>query len=422
MLAVKPIAPQAARSVPFALPASYFVAALGFLAAVGLMLPVIAEHLAAGRYLHPQVVGVVHLITLGWLTLSIMGALCQLFPVTLGTPLYSVRIAVATLVLYVPGVMVFAIGLFTGRLNLAIGAATAFASALLLFSYNAYRTLFRGTNRDLAWWALAVAFGFLLATIAFGASLAINLKTAHLGPGRITALAIHVHVAVAGWVGLVIMAVGRRLLPMFLLSHGTHERPLRIAIITTATGAGLLALFHRMMTPLLFDVAAVLLIIGCGALVIQIAGYLHTRHRPQLDPGLRLVLSGAAFIVLAALLGTGIIISDAGARLVTAYGVALLGGLLLFVAGHHYKILPFLLWNHRFAPHAGRRPLPKIADLYDRRIAGIAAATSIAGMAGIIGGVLASNRVITTFAATLVTAGCVLEAIQLIRLLRIKVA
>ena len=420
--AAKPApAPQpVTRSVPFWLPAAHFVTGLILVSAAALLLPAISDDLAAGRFLAPHVLGVVHLVTLGWLTVSIMGALCQLFPVVLNTSLYSIRLAVASLTLIAAGLALFVAGLLSGATTSVLAGAVLLSTALVLFIYNGFRTLRRSKTRDLTWWALAAAFGFLMATVAFGASLALNLKTAHLGTERITALAVHVHVAVAGWVGLVIMAVGRRLLPMFLLSHGTDERPLRIAVISNMSGAGLLALFHRALNDALFKVAAAFLIVGAIALCLQIVGYLRSRHRPQLDAGLRLVIAGAGLILLALLPALIMLVIGGSNRLITTYGVALIGGLLLFVAGHYYKILPFLLWNHRFAPHAGKRALPRIVDLYDGRIAAIAGAASTVGMISLAIAVLLRAAPLATIAAVLVAAGILLQAGQLILLLRTK--
>jgi hypothetical protein len=39
------------------------------------------------------------------------------------------------------------------------------------------------------------------------------------------------------------------------------------------------------------------------------------------------------------------------------------------IQGFFYKIAPFLIWLHRYAPLAGRRPVPRLEDLYDRRLA-----------------------------------------------------
>jgi hypothetical protein len=419
-----PIPPPsfAAANVPFWLPATHFAAGLLFLATAGALLLGAAPDLAAGRFLQPRVVAVVHLITLGWLTTSIMGALSQLFGVVLGTPLRSIRLAAATLLLFVPGLGLFVCALFTGESHLVVPGALSMAAGLLLFVINAAATLRRSAQRDLTWWSLALALGFLLATIAFGISLGVNLQSGHLESGRMAALAVHVHVALAGWVGLVIMGVARRLLPMFLLSHGTSERPMHLAIVSTAVGAGILSLFHRAMNDTVFTIAVCMLAVGAVALGVQIAGYVKKRHRPQLDAGLRLLLTGSAFVLAAVATGVVIVsIGDTPAR-VTAYGVMLIGGLALFVAGHYYKILPFLLWNHRYAPRVGKQPLPKIADLFSARIATVAGTCATAGLAVLTIGAASSTFATTLAGAVLVCAGFAIEAVQLLILLRTKPA
>jgi hypothetical protein len=413
---------SAARATPFWLPASHFAAGLLSLAVAAVLLPTAVADLAAGRFLQPRLVAITHLITLGWLTVSIMGALCQLFPVVLGTPLRWVRLSVLTLALFVPGVLVFVGGLLSGRSALVMVGAIVFASALVLFLVNAWATLWRArSKRDITWWTLAGAFFFLAATITFGISLAINLSTAHL-QDRLTALAVHVHVALGGWVLLVVMAVGRRLLPMFLLSHGAHERPLRIAVMAMSAGALLLSLFHGFMTRPVFVVGVLLMGVGTVALVVQVVGYLRTRHRPQLDAGLRLVLAGGVLVLVALALGAVLLVTDAPMSVVAAYGAAAVGGLALFVAGHYYKILPFLLWNHRYAPLVGKRPLPRIAELFDTRVANVAGAASTVGMFLIVGGTLAQSQLIILSATLLFAIGVFIQAAQLLKLLRTRPA
>jgi hypothetical protein len=410
----------AARATPFWLPASHFAAGLVFLSALALLLPFIASDLAQNRFLQPRVVAATHLITLGWLTLSIMGALCQLFTVVLGTPLRWVRLAAVTLALYSPGLAVFVTGLLLGQLLLMVAGAVLFSFALVLFLVNAIATLVRAKTRDLTWWSLAGAFFFLASTITFGISLAVNLESNHLGLGRIGALFIHVHVALGGWVLLTIIGVARRLLPMFLLSHGSGEGALHWAAWLTGGGALLLTLFHRALTPTVANIAIALLVAGVCALIVQIATYVRTRHRPQLDAGLRLVLSGVALWLLGVGIGlTGRFIG--GTALVAAYGVAVVGGLTLFVAGHYYKILPFLLWNHRFAPFAGKRTLPKINELYGPRLANAAAAASAIGMVTLLLGALLRFAPLAVIGATAVSSGFLIEVAQLITLLRARV-
>ena len=55
-------------------------------------LPWLAPELG-GHYYHPRVLALTHAITLGWITMSILGASYQLIPIVLQRPLWSGRLA-----------------------------------------------------------------------------------------------------------------------------------------------------------------------------------------------------------------------------------------------------------------------------------------------------------------------------------------
>ncbi|HEX6560364.1 MAG TPA: hypothetical protein VF021_12900 [Longimicrobiales bacterium] len=423
---VKPQLPhaplQAGTMTPFWLPASHFTAGLLFFVSAAVLLPFVASDMVSGRFLLPRIVALVHLITLGWLSVSIMGALCQLFPVALSTPLRWPKLSAITLALFAPGLLLFVIGMLLTRSGLIVAGAALFGAALLLFIVNAYGTLLRAPRRELTWWTLALGFFFLLATVAFGGSLAGNYRWSYLGDRRLAALALHMHVAMGGWVLLIVMAVGRRLLPMFLLSHRAHEAPVKVAITSMSAGALLLTLLHGFMTRSVFVVATLLMGVAVVALITQVALYVRARHRPQLDAGLRLVVAAGVLMLIAVGLGLAVLLTRAPLQLVSAYGIAAVGSLTLFVAGHYYKILPFLVWNHRFAPLVGKRPLPRIVELYNARVAGLAALGLAAGLYGLVIAALFDAPVPATVAAIAFTLGAVTEAGQLLRLLRTRVA
>jgi hypothetical protein len=207
---------------------------------------------------------------------------------------------------------------------------------------------------------------------------------------------------------------------MFLLSHGTHELPLRLAVLAMSSGALLLTLLHGFLTRSLFVAGVLLMAVGTLALGVQVGGYLRKRHRPQLDAGLRLVLAGGVLVIVAIVLGLVVLLTEGPLHFVAAYGAAVVGGLALFVAGHYYKILPFLLWNHRFAPLAGKRPLPKIAELFDARIASVAGAASTAGMFLIVIGTLARVPSLLLPATLLFALGVIIQTAQLLKLLQAR--
>src|SRR6185369_5849871 len=89
---------------------AHFGAATLYLTAGALGLVWVAPELAIGAYPSPQVAGVTHLFTLGWLTMMIFGALHQLLPVGLGAPMRSLRVGQLSFWCFAPGVALFAAG------------------------------------------------------------------------------------------------------------------------------------------------------------------------------------------------------------------------------------------------------------------------------------------------------------------------
>jgi len=408
-----------ASSPPLVLPGSHFVAALLFwmLGAAGLVW--ISPDLAQGMFPLPRVVAVTHLFTLGWITTSILGALCQLFPVVLGQPLRSTRTAYATLALHVPGILLFVAGLLTAQRFTLLAGAALFGTGLLLFIGNVALTLARIPRRDLTWWCIAGAGFFLAATVALGVTLAGNLHYGYLGGSRLLVLGVHAHIAIAGWVLLVVVGVARHLLPMFLISHGAPLRPAKSAAALLGTGVMLLVVGYHMGDVVGYTLPALLIAAGTAAFLVQAALFFRHRKRPRLDAGMRLAAAALVVLAFALVLAPFTFTRGFGApRLATAYGAALVLGLALFVAGHLYKILPFLVWNHRYGPLIGKRPLPRVADLFDARAANVAAALLALGTSVLIGAVLAGAAAWTRFAAALIAAGASTLTVQMITVLR----
>ncbi|NJD11573.1 MAG: hypothetical protein FIB01_14450 [Gemmatimonadetes bacterium] len=195
--------------------------------------------------------------------------------------------------------------------------------------------------------------------MVLGASLAVNLGTGLLGKSRALALGVHLHLALFGWVLLVMIAVARQLLPMFLLSHGTDARPSRWAVAGDGLGCAALLLLHHGPVVVSRWLPGLLLAFGTAAFLFQAQQFYRHRHRPRLDPGLRLAAAGLVVLGLGLLPAPLAVAGGARATVAwTGYVSSLVLGISLFVAGHYYKIVPFLVWYYRFGPLAGSRPSP----------------------------------------------------------------
>jgi len=408
----------AANAPPFRLPGEHFTAAMAFLLLGAAGVIVIAPDLAAGAYPSPRVVGVTHLFTLGWITTSIMGALYQFVPVALGQPIRSIRAGHVAFALYAPGVATFVAGMVFGVAWAMLAGSLALGTGLLLFVVNLGATLWASSRRDVTWWALAFADLFLSVTLVLGLALAGNLHWGYLGGARLTALGTHVHVALAGWVLLVMVGVAHRLLPMFLLSHGAGEGAARAAVGLLAAGAGTLTLGHHGPPLVSRWLPALLIGSGLGAFLLQARRFYRHRHRPALDPGMR--LAAGALTILVAGLGLAAVglLAPASPRASTTYVLVIVLGISLFVAAHYYKIVPFLTWYHRFGPLAGKRPVPRVAELYSARGATAAGVMLLLGAVVLSTAVLAGIPGAARGGAVLLAAGVAIEAAQMSALAR----
>jgi len=408
----------AAKAPPFRLPGEHFTAAIVFLVLGAAGLVWIAPDLAAGAYPQATVVAVTHLFTLGWITMSIMGALYQFLPVALGEPVRSIPAAHLSFGLYAPGVAAFVTGMAFSQVPLMLTGAALFGAGILIFAINLGATLWRATARDVTWWALAGADLFLVVTLLLGLALAGNLRWGYLGAERPTALGAHLHIAIFGWVLLVVVGVAHRLLPMFLLSHGAGDRYARAAVGLLAAGAATLAVGHHGPPPVSRWLPALLFGGGLVALLLQARAFYRHRHRPALDPGMR--SAALALGVLAVALGLAGVARflDASPRASTAYVLALVLGISLLVAALYYKIVPFLVWYHRFGPLAGKHRLSRVSDLYSARLAGGAGALLLLGVLLLLTGVIAAQVVIVRGGALVLTAGVAIEAVQMLALAR----
>ncbi|HWV38044.1 MAG TPA: hypothetical protein VN033_06160 [Vulgatibacter sp.] len=403
---------------PAWLPGVHFGAALAFFASGAVGLVLVAPHLARGSFFLPQVVAVVHLFVLGWLVLSIFGALCQFLPVAIGRQVRWQALAGISFVAQVAGVVAFATGLATSQRGVLYLGASLLTVAFTTFAANLVATLAGARDRALTFWALAGSSLFLVATPAFGFALAMNLHGDVQLASRFATVATHAHVALVGFVMLVIVGVAHRLLPMFLLSHGASEKPAWIAVALLFLGALVLSMPASLGSPRVLAASA-LTAGGLVAFFVQATLFFKHRKRRAIDPGMRLAAIGIAGMGVALVLAPFALSAGvSNPRLLATYFVVLIGAIGVFVAGHYFKIVPFIVWYHRFGPLVGKQKVPKVSELYSERAATIVGALLVLGWAGIAAGTLAGSApTVRAFAASFL-AGTIVEGILMAQIAR----
>src|SRR5262245_60340507 len=318
-----------------------------------------------GHYYHPRIVALAHTVTLGWITLAIMGASYQLIPIVLGRPVWSLRaarwqfwlVAVAITGMIAHFYIATWLGLVMAAAMLACGVALHLVNVALTF---------RGADRSrFTARLIALAYTGLALTVAFGLLLGIDHLHKFLPGGFFSNLHAHVHLALLGWVMPIVLGVSARVYPMFLLAPAPQSWSERMQFSTLAIGVPTLVVGLLLGHAAVVIGGALLVSAAAAAHVAWIVSMLSQRRRPRLDWGLRLVLAGAAFIVPGLILGWAFALGlIGGPRFALAYAVVILGGWIsLTITGMMLKIVPFLVWYRVYGSRAGKERVPALPDL-----------------------------------------------------------
>lgn len=401
----------------------YAFAAIFFLALCVLM--PFSTDAFCGHYFHPKLLALTHLAALGWGTMIIFGALYQLLPVILETPLYSERLGKITFVALSTGVVCIAYSFW----NFYVGIHLQIASVLILLSFFLFTVNIYLTARKTPKWNVEADFIctstiWLLLTGLFGTMLAFNFTHPFLPKSHLLLLKIHAHMGIAGWFLLLIMGVGSKLIPMFLLAHNLNTRKLNYAYYLVNVGLmGLSAdLFFR--DSKAFLPLYVLLIVSG---ILFFTSYLHEaynkRLRKQLDIGLK--HSFAAFVFVFLPIFSGIIISfkpsvnvEFMQQVYLVYGVTIfLGFISSLILGQTFKTLPFIVWLQKYGHQAGKQNMVLPKDLYSVKLANSQYVIYLASMLLLITGLILSQVMLIKSGSILLLVTALLYNINVFKIL-----
>jgi hypothetical protein len=306
-----------------------------------------------------------HLVTLGWVTVTIMGASYQLVPVVLATRLWSERLGHAALAGLLPGVAAMVAGFWAGRLGLVIGGGALVAAAFLLYAYNLARSLAAATRRGTPAPFLVAALACLVAAGGYGLTLAVNLVRPLLPAGPVDPVVGHVLLGLLGWITLLAMGAGYQLVPMFALAYA-RGAGWSAWVLGLVGGGGLLLIAVLALAPRPAVVAGVALVPLAGVYLFLADQWLtlRGRQRRRLDLGLRFTVVAFVYLGLAATSAWGAASGLLPVRPAVPVLLGLFGWAGCLIVGQLYKIVPFLVWYRRYAARAGLEPVPLLAEMY----------------------------------------------------------
>ena len=357
------------QAPPFSLPLRFFLTAPLFLLAAAILILLSPEALTS-RWT-PQALALTHLLTLGFLAMTMLGALMQMLPVVAGATLPAAQlVAWFSHVPLTLGTLALVTGFLTAEpAAYGIGLVLltgGFATFILAASISLTRAVSGVTVVGIRF-----AMACLAITILLGLTLAL-LRTGWWNPEVAEAvLSTHAVFGLLGWVGLLIMSVAYQVVPMFQI---TPPYPPLLSRWLVAAMC-LLLLLHTAAT--LFFPAARYLIdtaLASGMLVFALTTLhlISQRRRKLPDVTLNFWRLGMASLVGCTLVWLPAQFYPPWGTHNTyplLLGVLFVGGFSVSVVnGMLYKIVPFLAWFHLQAQlQAKAGSIPTMKDMIPGR-------------------------------------------------------
>lgn len=333
------------QSPPFSVPVRFLISAPLFGLMAALVLLWYGPAAFSNRW-SPEILAVTHFLTLGFLSMSMLGALMQLIPVLMG--------------IVIPHAVLFS-GLIHALLCLgciSLGLAwllqfnQLFTAALLIlgvtfsvFIVVTTERLLHSVNRHASRTMMMLALLSLVVTVGIGIYLSMG-HNVRLSPLPLQQTDLHLSWGLMGWVVLLITAVAYQVIPMFQITDEfpvLHQRCMGWLIITC-----LLSLSLTYLWPLgNLKTAAGILLAGCLMIFsLTTLRVLYKRRRQVADPTLR--FWQLAMICLFVLALAWSISTAINMQLPAIFsGILFIHGFAMTtINGMMYKIIPFIIWLH----------------------------------------------------------------------------
>lgn len=354
------IAPGRLSVVPF-----YGTAALAFLA-LCIMLFFSADAFK-GHYFHPKLLALVHTAALGWGTMIIFGAVYQLLPVIFEKELHSSKLAIASYFLLLPGtvLLIYNFWMFTPNLSMQIGGILVLIS-IILFALNVLNTAEDSTKYTIQKSYIIASALWLFITALLGLLLALNFSYPIFKQDHLNILKLHAHAGIVGWFLMLIIGVGTKLIPMFLLGKSAKEKYLKYAfyLINFGLAAFLVdGFFSGIQMRALIYAAAI--VTGIFLFLLYILDAYKNRMRKKLDFNMKHTMFSMGFLVLAIILIPVVMLNPKQLDWAMVYGsLIFMGWITSLILGKTFKTLPFIVWNDHYKNHSGKPKIPMPKHLF----------------------------------------------------------
>lgn len=345
-----------------------------------------------------------HLFMVGFVMITIVGAMAQMIPVIL-------EVGHKYLLLYryifwflFAGIGFLVCGFLFSSYMLIFGGISIFCG-LLLYVIETILTISRAKKITFYTTVIIVSHLFLIAGLVVGLIMAgVMFGIFDFTLDRL--LFAHIFLIVVGFVLNIIIVLTLILLPMFSLAHGFRD--------IYAKGS-----FYIFVVATIFAVFGLekfslyLLLFGLAIFLVQISLISSKRVRKGKDIWYKSLL--ISFISLPLFIIFEILNNHLLSGFVLGFGF--IGFLII---AHLYKIIPFLVWFERFAPLVGKQKVPMLAQMVSKKEANIQFLFSSIGFGLMILGLMFSSITTIKSGASFASFGAVFLIIGILKIINFK--
>jgi hypothetical protein len=366
---------QLDQAPPLAVPTAFFVTAPLAVFAAGVLLLVQGASALSSNWA-PQTIALTHLGTLGFLAMTMFGALYQLAPVVAGAPVPRIGLSRAVHALLLVGLIGLESALLATLPGVMMASLMLLTLAVIAFIWPLAIALKRAPTRSATVSGMRLAVSSLLVVALLGVWMAHGHAGLDFPGARALWVQVHLGIGFLGWVGGLISAVSWQVLPMFYGATPHSEHSKRVTLVAVAVGVTLPALVLALefvgLLPATWPAPSRLGAIAALPAAVAVwclqpwwslRAIAKRRRRRRLDGSLLYWRAGLAFAALAALLAIPAHLSSDPRPSLALGWVVIWGWAGMIVHGMLSRIVPFLVWFHRFSPALGRVPVPSLRTL-----------------------------------------------------------
>jgi len=384
----------------------YLYAAISFLAATILLF--LSTSSLNQHYFNPEILAITHIMALGWGTMMILGASHQLVPVLIEGKLFSNILAHFSFITAAIGIPLLAYGFYVFNMGWpAQWGAILINTAILSYLGNLTLSMIKRKKVNVHATFVLTAALWLFVTTLVGLLLVYNFSDPILPTNSLHYLSLHAHLGIIGWFLLLVMGVGSRLIPMFLISKYSNTKLLWVIFGSINTGLVTFIIFFLYVPQKSFYLISIASILfGIGSFGYYCYHSFKQRIRKKVDEIMKISLLSVIMMLLPVILLFIIIvwllINSINPQLVLVYGfVIFFGWITAIILGMTFKTLPFIVWNKVYHLQAGLGKTPNPKDMFSSKIFSLMSVAYLAGFILFIVGIYLANNLLVKLASFL---------------------